>query len=71
MPLDDGEDVTLEIGEDGTAMVEVEGAYEIVEEGFEWCFMESDVVDAEGNVTIGPGEQVSVTIYNCGPQPES
>jgi hypothetical protein len=71
MPLDDGEDVTLEIGEDGTAMVEVEGAYEIVEEGFEWCFMESDVVDAEGNVTIGPGEQASVTIYNCGPQPES
>jgi hypothetical protein len=70
-PLDDAEVITLDTGEDGTAVVEVEGTYEIVEEGFEWCFAESEALDAGGKVTIGPGEQVSVDIYTCGAQPGS
>jgi hypothetical protein len=69
-PLDEGEPIQLLTAEDGTATTEAEGVYQLVEEGAEWCFVESEAMDAEGNVTIGPGEQVNVSVYNCGPQPE-
>ncbi|CAN5794724.1 hypothetical protein BH23CHL4_BH23CHL4_26710 [soil metagenome] len=71
LPLGEGEDISLLTGEDGAVTAEVEGIYEIIEEGFEWCFAKSDAVDAEGNFTIEPGDQVTVDIYNCGPIPGS
>jgi hypothetical protein len=71
LQLGEGDDLPLVTGEDGKATAEAEGSYELIEGAFEWCFAESDALDAEGNVTIGPGEQVSVDVYNCGPQPGS
>jgi hypothetical protein len=69
-PIEGGDSVTLTTGADGTATVEVPaGAYEITEQGFEWCAAESDAVDAEGNIVVVAGEDVTIDIANCGPMP--
>ena len=69
IPQDGGEEIALLTGNDGTAMSEAEGAYEIVEDDFEWCSAQSDAADANGNILIESGQDVDLEIYNCGPQP--
>jgi hypothetical protein len=66
---DGGEDISLTTGEDGTATTDAEGTYEVVEDDFEWCAAQSDAADAEGNIVVGPGAEVTVEIFNCGPMP--
>jgi len=70
VPTGDGEEVSFQTGgPQGQAIVETEGTFELIEEGFEWCFAESDAADVEGNIVIESGQESIVDIYNCGPQP--
>jgi hypothetical protein len=54
----------------GVASFDVQpGTYSIEEQGGQNpCFVDSDAVDADGNVTVG-NEPVEIILYNCGPKP--
>jgi uncharacterized surface anchored protein len=43
------------------------GTYELKEIGGDWCFAESDSVDAQGNIVVTAGQRVNVWIFNCIP----
>lgn len=68
-PVNGDEDISLETGEDGTATVEAEGVFNLIENDFDWCSAESDYVNADGLLVVEPGDEALVEVYNCGPQP--
>lgn len=69
VPAAGGQPISAVTGDDGTVTVEASGVYEVVEEDFEWCSAQSDAANAEGLIEIGPGEQVTIEVFNCGPIP--
>lgn len=71
IPVNGGDQIDVTTGEEGTATVEAQGAFELVEQGFTWCSAESEAVDSNGNLMIESGAEAAVAIYNCGPMPLS
>lgn len=69
IPVDGGDAISLQTGDDGTGTVEATGAFEVEEQGFTWCAAQSDFVDGNGNLLVEAGTDVTVEIYNCGPRP--
>ncbi len=67
--LDGGEQLLLETGPDGLATTDALGTYELIEDDYEWCSAQSTAVDANGNVVVESGQNVTIEIYNCGPRP--
>jgi hypothetical protein len=69
-PTDGGDPITLQTsGSEGAGIVEATGTFEVEEQNFTWCAAESDFVDANGNLLVEPGADVTVEVYNCGPRP--
>ncbi|MBX3068915.1 MAG: hypothetical protein KF883_00305 [Thermomicrobiales bacterium] len=69
IPAEGGTPIPAVTGADGTVTVEATGTFEVLEEDFEWCSAQSDAANADGLIEVGPGDEVSVEIYNCGLQP--
>jgi hypothetical protein len=43
------------------------GTYQLKEIGEDWCFAESNSVNAKGDVIVRPNQLAEVWIYNCHP----
>ena len=69
LPVDGGDPLDLLTNAEGTATIQADGVFELQEQGFTWCGAESQFVDSNGNVTIEPGIEATVDVYNCGPRP--
>ncbi|MCC6792512.1 MAG: hypothetical protein IT336_12555 [Thermomicrobiales bacterium] len=66
LPVEEGDAIEVETGLDGTVTVEVAaGSYELIERDDEWCFASSNAFDADGYLTVEPGDAAEVEIYNC------
>lgn len=70
VPVDGvGDEISIVTGPDGTVTFEAAGVFDVTEEGYEWCFAESDSLNADGSLTVNAGQAASITIYNCGEPP--
>lgn len=62
---DSGQPISLTTDDNGMATVDAEGTFTLAEVGQEWCFAQSGSVNATGQIEVGPGEDVTIDIYNC------
>lgn len=62
---DGGQPISLTTDQNGVATVDAEGTFTLEEVGQQWCFAQSVSVNATGQVVVGPGEDVTIDIYNC------